>query len=581
VSEDIELACGSVRWQVRQGGLGPRDIERLFGPGGLRLAEWQASGAAHVVKQAPHRTVWHVMLPGLDMHLKHYPVADPRTWLRSRVRSSKARREYDRTFAVRQRGVPTFEPLAFGESDHRSASYLLTRTLAGAVPLGDFLEALPAAWSESRKARFRQRLAKILAQLLAGMHDAGVTHDDLHPGNILLQLDTADEPQLSLIDLHAVRLGPPLSWPLARANLVMLNRWFALRSDRADRLRFWHAYQAARRLSCNPAEVVRDLEARTARSNLAFWHAHDRRCLGGNRHFRRVGRGAVHGAVVADLDEAALAGLLADPDTPFRDPAARFLKNSPTSSVVEFELPSAAGLRRVVYKRFATAGTVDQLAALVRPTAAMRSYLLGHGLRLRCLPTPRPLGVWHRWRCGLPAEGYLLTEKVPQTQDLRAFVDALAALPPCQRLRRLRRLVDRVARLVGLLHQRHLSHRDLKAANLLVSPAPCIITGRGVAPLDAIPDGAGREDHVWFIDLVGVRRHRKLRRRRRLQNLARLNASFLAHPALTRSDRLRFLRVYLRWGLHGRLGWKRWWRQVGEATQAKVRRNLRNGRPLT
>jgi hypothetical protein len=115
------------------------------------------------------------------------------------------------------------------------------------------------------------------------------------------------------------------------------------------------------------------------------------------------------------------------------------------------------------------------------------------------------------------------------------------------------------------LHHRHLSHRDLKAANLLVSPAA----------------GGGGGDEVWFIDLVGVRRQRKLRRRRRLQNLARLHASFRSHPGLTRTDKLRFLRAYLQWGLRGRLGWKRWWHQVEEATEEKVERNRRSGRPLT
>jgi hypothetical protein len=44
---------------------------------------------------------------------------------------------------------------------------------------------------------------------------------------------------------------------------------------------------------------------------------------------------------------------------------------------------------------------------------------------------------------------------------------------------------------------------------------------------------------------------------------------------------VRFLRVYLRWGLRGRIGWKRWWRQIEEATARKVRHNLRSGRPLS
>ena len=66
-----------------------------------------------------------------------------------------------------------------------------------------------------------------------------------------------------------------------------------------------------------------------------------------------------------------------------------------------------------------------------------------------------------------------------------------------------------------------------------------------------------------------------------MQNLARLHTSFRDHPALTRTDKLRFLRVYLQWGLFGRERWKGWWRAVAEATQAKVARNARSGRPLT
>jgi hypothetical protein len=140
-------------------------------------------------------------------------------------------------------------------------------------------------------------------------------------------------------------------------------------------------------------------------------------------------------------------------------------------------------------------------------------------------------------------------------------------------------VIDQVARLIRVMHARHLSHRDLKAANLLVSTAFWAVSAKGTRDLVAGGEG-GDPGCVWFIDLVGVRRHLKLRRRRRIQNLTRLHASFHSHPALTRTDKLRFLRVYLTWGLRGKGGWKRWWRQIEEATQAKVQRNLRNGRPL-
>jgi serine/threonine protein kinase len=404
--------------------------------------------------------------------------------------------------------------------------------------------------------------------LLAAMHDTGIAHHDPHPGNLLLRLDGTDQPELFLIDLHAVRLGAPLSWRARRANLILFNRWFALRAERTDRLRFWRTY-AAMTMHChssilNDPQSIADLERRTLASNLRFWRGMDRRCLGGNRHFRRVRGADTIGHTVADVSGEVLAPLLANPDAPFERPDAVVLKKSPSSAVIEFDLPSPHGPCRVVYKRFAVTRWCDPWTALFRPTPALRSYVMGHTLLLRRLPTPRPLAVWHRYRRGLPHEGYLLSEKVADAVNLRSFVDGLHALPAAECRRQLRALIDRLAHLLATLHQRRLSHRDLKAANVLV----------GVEH-----DGAALRIH--FIDLVGVRRLRRLRRARRVQNLARLNASFLDDPRLTRADRLRFLRVYLRWGLRGRFGWKRWWRQIEQATANKVRRNQRNGRPLS
>jgi serine/threonine protein kinase len=576
MSGAIDLSAGGVSWQVRPAWLaGLASLDEVVGPDGLRLPEWLAAGRARVVKPGPHRTVYRVTLPGSDFHVKQYHPTDRRARLRALFRPSPARAEYERTLAVAERGVPTLVPLAVGEAP--GASFVVTRTVAAARSLADVLETDLPALPPLRQARLRQVLAGALGRFLARLHDAGVTHRDLHPGNILCRLE-GEAVELYLIDLPVVRLGPPLDWPAQRANLVLLNRWFVLRAGRADRLRCWHAY-AGGRPAHELAQGARDLEKRTLASNLQFWRRHDRRCLGDNRYFRRLRAPGLTGHSVADLDAQTLAGLLADPDGPFPQPdrgqgrGGRVLKHSASSSVVEMDLPTPAEPCAVIYKRFAVTAWTDPWAALVRPTAALRSYVMGHGLRLRCLPTPRPLAVWHRVRHGLHRESYLLTEKVPAALDLLRYLERLRDRPEGRAA--LRRLIDQVARLIRVLHARHLSHRDLKAANLLVSPQRWEVSAKGIRT-----GSAGEEVAVWFIDLVGVRRHGKLGRRRRVQNLARLNTSFHRHPGLTRSDRLRFLRVYLAWGLHGKMGWKRWWRQVEEATRAKIERNRRNGRPL-
>jgi tRNA A-37 threonylcarbamoyl transferase component Bud32 len=580
MEQAIDLTAGGVRWRLARELVG----RELFGPGGLRLAEWLAAGQARVVKDAPHCAVYHVVLPGLDFHVKHYRPQGARARLRARLRPSKARSECDRTLAAAGRGVPTLEVLAVGEGAEAEGCYLLTRTLAGARPLAAFLEDELPALGPGRQARVRRRLAVELGRFLSRLHAAGVVHYDLHPGNVLLRLE-GDAPRPYLIDLHAARVGGALDWPARRANLVVLNRWFALRATRADRLRCWLTYQRAseegRAHACGSRlgrEAARDLERRTLASNLRFWRARDRRCLGGNRWFRRVRSAAASGHAVADLDPAVLAPLLADPDGPFRRPGATVLKDSPSSTVIEFDLPVAGAVRRVVYKRFAVTRWSDPWAALFRPPPALRSYVLGHGLRLRGLPTPRPLAVFHRRRHGLCREGYLLTEQVPDASDLLTHFARLSRLPNAEGRAALRDLIPRAARLIAALHARRLSHRDLKAANLLASPARWFVSGRGAAERGAAATLSAYQ--LWFIDLVGVSVRPRQTPARRARDLSRLYASFHGRREATRTDCLRFLCAYLSWGQGCRSGWKGWWRAVAAAARAKVRRNLRNGRPL-
>ncbi len=580
------INAAGLRWDFAPGIALPGDVSSLFGSQGLRLEEWLASGAAQIVKDAPHRTVYRVVLPGLDFHLKHYR-GDRHEWLRALLRPSKGRAEYVITREVARRGVPTLEALACGEYANRRTgaaldSFVITRTLPDAVSLVDYFEQVLPTLPPPEYTRVRQRLALALGTFLARKHRAGLRHDDLHPLNLMIRVNSDDDMELYLIDLHGVRLGRPLTWQSSLENLVILNRWFLIRSHRSDRRRAWRAYCKERDdLALQERPLARAVEKETRKSFVAFARTLDRRCLGGNRRFRKLRLDGAHGYAVAEIDDAVLAPLLAAPDEPFDhpDPAAgiRILKKSASSAVVEMSLRVAGQVRQVIFKRFNITAWSDPLAALVRPTAAMRSWVLGHGLRFRGLPTPRPLAVWHRRRVGLPAEAYLLMEKVPDARDLGIAVRELDALLPAERRTRLRWLIRDVASLLRMMHERKVSHRDLKAANLLVSPADWTLGYRGVSEIEQ--SGNPRE-RVWFVDLVGVRRHEKLERARKVQNLSRLNVSFVVTGGLTRSDRLRFLRDYLGFGLFGREGWKGWWKEVAEATWAKVERNRKVGRVL-
>ena len=511
-----------------------------FGPNGPDLDHWLADGFAEIVKTGPHRTVYRVALLGGTVYLKHCRISGSRAWAREAIRPPKARLEFENLIALQQRDIAAVVPLAWGSNDSLwpSESYLITRSLDDAVP---FLELAGRVASGGRRGLVAQSLGRFFAKL----HDAGVAHPDPHPGNLLVQA-TASGPRFALIDLHAVRIAQPLTWPESRPNLVLFNRWFQLRASRTDRLRFWHAYRRSRTTLSVPddkqlVEHAREVERGTMASNLHFWAGRASRCLANNRYFRKVKTGSIRGHAVSDLPEDVLAGLLANPDALFSRPGSRILKDSRTSKVAAITIAFPEGPREVILKRVNVRHWTEPFKNLLRPSAVLRSWINGHTLRDRWLPTPRPLAMLHRYRFGMPDIGYLLTEKVNEAEELIAKPQA----------------ADRLARIIREMHDRAVSHRDLKASNVLLE--------RGTEPV--------------LIDLVGVRVGKAVSIRQRCKELARLNASFLASPFVSHTVRLRFLRTYLNAG-EWITDWKSWWRAISLATTAKQAKNRRSGRPL-
>ena len=558
------IEAGGICWHVQPGW-----EDRLLGPAGLRLEEWLDAGQAQIVKHGPHRTVYRIHIADACLYLKHYRLADLASRIRQWFRPAKARREFQHALALSERSVPTVLPVAMGERLQGGLgreSFFITRGLDEVHPLGRFLEEELPALPGRERVRMRHGVASALGVFVARLHEAGIAHHDFHAANIMIRHDESG-PELYLLDLDAVRLSAALSWPDSCANLVLLNRYFSLRANRADRLRFWQAYCRARPAEAGPSAVFgavgqrrpgallgAEVEEETWQSNVEFWIRRDRRCCRTNRYYFRLKQGEFTGYATSDIARAELTPLLSKPQAAFTKPGAMVFKNSPSSQVVRFECRLGGINRQVVLKRFSPRRWRDAFAALFRPSPALRSWIHGHGLRERLLPTARPLAMWTRKKFGLSREAYLLTEYVEASGDLHQRLQAISQTGDASALRD---EIERIARLVRSMHERQLSHRDLKAGNILAS-----------------------DSGVWLIDLVGMRVQRHLTRDERVQNLTRLHASFHASTLLTRTDKLRFLRTYQNWGLHSSGTWKKWWQAIDRATRAKVERNRQRGRPL-
>ncbi len=153
----------------------------------------------------------------------------------------------------------------------------------------------------------------------------------------------------------------------------------------------------------------------------------------------------------------------------------------------------------------------SRAARAARGADQLRKIGLGHA---------ESLAVAERRRLGLVSESFLVTRFVAGAKPLPAAIPALRTAPA-----RRRALAYSLGDLIGTLHARALDHSDLKHSNLLVTP----------------------HDSWVLLDLDSLTSSRRSIWRRRVRALGQLEAYATdLYPWLPRTDRLRFLRAYLR-----------------------------------
>lgn len=563
----LARAIGDVRWQAL-----PDWASVLLGPYGLRLDEWLRGGAAQVVKCGEHRTVYRVDLPERAFYVKHYCSPGRISALRHLFRPSTARREWNKAIEISRRGVPTVTPIALGEQRRAGLvhdSFLVTAAIPEAVTLEQYVAAVLPQLGSRRQARRRREMIRAVAQLCAAAHRAGIDHNDFHAGNILIQGGADDTHTgggrerlfLYLIDVPGVRLSGPLNWPRSRASLVMIYAAWRDRLSALQRRTFLRSYLVERpdlRLSESAAEA--EIQQRTWQYAWRVMRGRDRRAALTNRDFYRLvtAHGAAH--AIRELALNALAAVLADPQSLIRRNIYRPLKLSHSSVVVEAEVSIGGAPLSVAFKRCRRKTWTKRLAGLFEPSRAWRSWYFGHALRARGITTPRPIlvcqpaGIW-------PRDSYLATEWVAGALDLHLYGWDLARRSPPERHRRVRQLAESLGRLIGRLHAWNISHRDLKALNLL-----------------AVEHANNIE--CLLIDLDGVRFCRRLTTATRANDLARLAVSLAAHPWVPKTARVRFWRAYAAELSKDNLAQRQFWKQVAVREAKIARRQSRRGGPI-
>ena len=168
-------------------------------------------------------------------------------------------------------GVPTMTAVAFGERGANPAtqhSFIVTEELAPTVSLEDF----SLDWAQNPPAPWLKRaLIRRVAEMVGGMHRAGVNHRDCYICHFLLHTDrpvTADDFRLSVIDLHRAqtRARVPRRWrdkDLAALYFSALD----IGLSRRDKLRFLAGYfrRPLREVLQGEARLLTWLEGKAAK----------------------------------------------------------------------------------------------------------------------------------------------------------------------------------------------------------------------------------------------------------------------------------------------------------------------------
>ena len=263
----------------------------------------------------------------------------------------------------------------------------------------------------------------------------------------------------------------------------------------------------------------------------------------------------------SDIAPARLRQLLADPVGLMHAYFHRPVKISHTAMIVQAELPLVGRGIAVAYKQYRPRNGWNGWLGRFRASAARRTWRRAMILETRKIATARPLLLLEPSRGRFAASGasYLATEWIPQAENLHLYGWRLADLPPAERFARAARCAEAVGRLVGQMHAAGVSNRDLKGANVLL------------AENDGTPA-------AYLIDPDGVRLRRRLTRRRRARELARLAVGLQAHRWASRTLCARFLRCYLAQQPRERAGeFAALWRMIARDAAAFARRMQRRG----
>ena len=458
-----------------------------------------------VVKESTWRWAAIFRLPnGMRVFLKRDKAKGWAEYVKYLLLPSKGQKEFLIASQLERKKLKVPKPLGWVERIQRGLvreSYYFSKATGTGVSFID----------EVTKAKEPRSIME-LAMTVSSFQDAGLFHQDLHGGNFLWDGDS-----LFLTDLHRTKIVGTLSqnqrlWNLAHLfhslrsmwgeteQLQFLDRYFEGISDgnKKREILFGRIYPAMDRLLRRQ------------------WRSRTKRCLKESGEFVVQKERGLRYFHRRDFSLDRLKKMLDEHRDLVKGRPSCLVKNSPEVNVSILEDEG----KRISLKQFCYPYFWGRVKEYFRRSKGLKAWVAANGLRARGIPTLRPLALVERKDLTGLKESFLLMEAPASDLEMDRYV-----LKGFEGLKRKRFFVKAFARWLGGLHKMHLYHKDMKTCNILVL----------------------EEGGVWnfcLLDFEDIRMDKDVNRKQLFRNLLQLNTS--TPRVITRSDRYRFFREYLR-----------------------------------
>ncbi len=468
----------------------PISTAQAMGGETLKESRWRWAG---IFTLPPHQRIF----------LKRDRIKGKSEFLKWMVLPSHARKEWVIAYQLKKKRLNVPKPLGWIE-----------RGQWGSVKECYYLsEAVGSGRSLMDDPLLRETFSiEALANILRDFHEAGLFHQDLHGGNLLW-----DGQSFFLTDLHRAKILRSLSLDQKLWNFSQLFHSLRSRWTRRDQMEFIERYFGPRALVLhNKEEIHQKILTTMDHLQRRQWRSRTKRCLKESTEFSvQKGKGMIlyhRRDFPTNRCNKVIEGHL----SLVRERASALVKNSPEVQVSLLR----DGEDKICIKQFRYPHFLDRLKERFRYSKGLKSWIAGNGLKARGVPSLEALALLEKKKGLGIRESFFLMEASESGQELDRYLFKMFG-----EVGRKRRFIKTLAQWLFHFHHMDLYHQDMKACNILVSEN-------------------GETWNFHFLDLEDVHLDEKVDEGKLFKNLLQLHTSI--PKQITRTDRLRFLKEYLR-----------------------------------